>query len=159
MWFKKRCKATTKFLKQRFQRSDKTWINAGLTPDVMAQDNNEVEGSQGGIDQRVLLALKRIEKGECPFCGIPTHSRTLFGSMRAITVGGSVMNGHCLRCFPIAAFTKLNKADTPKSSDAVVDFTRQPLDEADMLLSIDRRRMSHVSELSGSFYCDIKHLT
>jgi hypothetical protein len=116
----------------------------------MAPDDSEVEGSQRGVDQGVSLALKRIQNGECPFCGIRTHSRTLFGSMRAITVGGNVMNGHCLRCFPIAAFTKLNKPDTPKS---------HPLDEAAMLLCIDGDRLSHVSELSGSFYCDIKQLT
>jgi hypothetical protein len=159
MGFKKRYKATAKFLKQRFQRSHKTWINAGLTPDVLVPDNSEVEGSHRGVDLGVSLAWKRIQNGECPFCGIPTHSRTLFGSLRAITVGGSVMNGHCLRCFPIAAFTKLNKPDTPKTLDTVSGNIHQPLDEADMLLSIDRDRLSHVSELSGSFYCDIKHLT
>lgn len=160
MGFKKVLKTTAKFLKRPFKRSNKTWINAGLTLDVLVPNNGDgFDGSQRGVSHGVSLALKRIECGACPFCGIPTHRRTFFGSMRAITVGGSVMNGHCLRCFPIAAFSKIKKPDTPTTANAVTEILDQQLDEADMLLDIDRDKLSHVSDLSGSFYCDIKHLS
>eukprot|EP00980_Cylindrotheca_fusiformis_P001258 scaffold332_cov117-Cylindrotheca_fusiformis.AAC.18 len=159
MGFKKSWKAATKCLKNPFQQrsKEKTWINAGLTPALLTEEDCETDNHPlKGVDQGVTLALKRIQSGECPFCGIPTHRRTLFGSMRALTVGGNVINGHCLLCFPVAAFTEAKK---PKTANRNVDKTERDL-ESDMVLSVNRDRgLSFVSELSGSYYCDINELT
>mmetsp|Transcript_12961 Transcript_12961/g.30717 ORF Transcript_12961/g.30717 Transcript_12961/m.30717 type:complete len:160 (+) Transcript_12961:147-626(+) len=159
MGLKERLRAAGKRFKQRFfkKNHDKTWINAGLTPDVMVvpNDTNGLEDSQC-VDQGVSLALKRIQMGQCPFCGIQLHKRGVFGGWKALTVGGLAMNGHCLQCFPITAFTERNKPGTPKTAES---DDGNPFDEDKMMLSVDADRLSHVSELSGSFYCDIKQLT
>lgn len=151
-----------RFRAKYFQKSHKTWFNAGLTPDIVIETENAgARGSKDAaeVDPSVSLALKRIQTGECPFCGIKTHSRTIFGALNANTVGGSVLNGHCLRCFPIAAFRK-NRPQTPTSTGAVE--TRPSTEDetkSDLLLVCDSDRFSHVSELSGSFYCNINELS
>lgn len=160
MGLKARLQAAGKRLKQRFfkKKHDKTWINAGLTPDVMVvpQDKFGSEDSQRCVDQGVSLALKRIQVGQCPFCGNQLHKRKVFGGWKALTVGGLAMKGHCLQCFPITAFRERKKPGTPKT---VESDDCNALDEKKMMLSVDADRLSHVSDLSGSFYCDIKELT
>lgn len=153
-----RLQAARKRFRHRFwkKKHDKTWINAGLTPDVMVEPQGGEEVSQKCVDQGVSLALGRIQAGQCPFCGNQLHQRRVFGGWKALTVGGLAMNGHCLQCFPITAFTERNKPGTPKTVDSE---DGNPLDEKKMMLSIDPDRLSHVSELSGSFYCDIHKLT
>lgn len=155
MGFRNRLQA----FKRRFfpKKHNKTWINAGLTPDVIVPKDTSDEDSHQCVDQGVSLALGRIQAGQCPFCGNQLHQRRLLGGWKALTVGGLVMRGHCLQCFPITAFVERNKPGTPKTVES--DDDGNFLDEKKMMLRVDPDRLSHVSELSGSFYCDINHLT
>jgi hypothetical protein len=158
--FKVALKATKDRIKKRFRRrsKQKTWFNAGLTPDVVFEKEN-AEGSSKRLNPGVSLALKRIRNGKCPFCGIPTHTRTIFGGLKTNTIGGDVMNGHCLRCFPISDFTE-RRPNTPNSENAVDgQISKGGETKSDMLLFCDSDRVSHVSELSGSFYCNINELS
>ncbi|CAJ1945127.1 unnamed protein product [Cylindrotheca closterium] len=159
MGLKASLRAAGKRLKARFfkKKHHKTWINAGLTPDVVNNENTSGEDPQQcPVDKGVSLALKLIQAGQCPFCANQLHKRRVFGGWKALTVGGLAMNGHCLQCFPITSFTERKKPGTPETVDS--DYANV-FDEQKMTLKIDADRLSHVSELSGSFYCDIKQLT
>ena len=60
--------------------------------------------SNGGSRE---MANSRIERGECPDCGLKTHRIGRFKKPKPLTVPGYVMNGLCLLCNPIVESSKM----------------------------------------------------
>lgn len=56
--------------------------------------------SKGVVLSNTEMRQQRRKRGECEQCGIKCFKKTLFKSI-PITDHGNVLNGRCLRCFPI----------------------------------------------------------
>ena len=80
----------------------------------------------GGID-RTRMAARRMKKGECATCGMRLYKQggLLGKKFTPLTVPGDVLDGRCLKCYP------LDEAEKAQIKPHVLDTSGIPVDHPD----------------------------
>ena len=87
--------------------------------------------TSASIGANIQIPNARIERGECPDCGLKTHRIGRFKKPKPLTVPGYVSNGICLRCYPITTYNnshRIQKILTDCEGSLVSNLTFGPGD-------------------------------
>ena len=107
----------------------------------------------------------RIERGECPDCGLKTHRIGRFKKLKPLTVPGYVLNGICLLCNPLIAISskvsnrhRIEKIMTDGEGSLVSALTFGPNDhsfEADNTATDNGKKSNQELPLMRTEICEI----